>query len=295
MRRLFTAIAALVYFASPAIAQDDVILSRLEKAALKARLEYLDKHVVSDAEALGPDRVVIMHAGWCQSCPAVLQDALEGLAVMVRSHHGWTFGNTDDRMIQFVDADEDTDLTAALNEHLGGDVGLPFVGKIEGGEVVRQWQNGCTEPLDQWTLGWLSKGVSERPDPPPKLKATVPTSGNYPLRGRFWTVEGSRNPSKSFLVSHLIGNNNHRGKFDRGWLNSLTWHELMSLHSDDHERRLQTQYINKTRQVSLPATAPVKAAPRTITSPVRVYSSCPTGKCPTYRIQHRGPFRRMFQ
>lgn len=58
----------------------------------------------------------------------------------------------------------------------------------------------------------------------------------YPIRSGWWTGCGS--------WRHLT-TGEHAGKFDPAWLQSLTWNELQSLHSDDHERRLKMAYVQR--------------------------------------------------
>lgn len=55
----------------------------------------------------------------------------------------------------------------------------------------------------------------------------------YPVRGSHWTFPGS---GRAQLIHHLQ-TGEHRGKFSRAWLDSLTYQELLSLHDDDHEHR----------------------------------------------------------
>lgn len=58
---------------------------------------------------------------------------------------------------------------------------------------------------------------------------------DYPIRDRWWTGCSS--------WRHLADASAHRGKFDRDWLQDLTWPELQSLHSDDHENKVQWAYV----------------------------------------------------
>lgn len=62
------------------------------------------------------------------------------------------------------------------------------------------------------------------------------TSSNpyYPTRGGLWSGCGS--------WKHLT-QGEHRGKFDPTWLQGLSWNELQSLHSDDHDGRVKWQYV----------------------------------------------------
>lgn len=65
---------------------------------------------------------------------------------------------------------------------------------------------------------------------------STPKQANYPVRGSWWT--GCRN------WTHLT-KGQHAGKFDSAYLQKLSWEELQSLHSDNHEGRTKWQYVNK--------------------------------------------------
>lgn len=66
----------------------------------------------------------------------------------------------------------------------------------------------------------------------------------YPVRSSWWTFPGN---SRADLIYHLRVAPEHRGKFDTAWLNTLSWDELMSLHSDDHEHKVRTYKQPKRR------------------------------------------------
>lgn len=92
----------------------------------------------------------------------------------------------------------------------------------------------------------------------------------YPERGAHWTYPGS---SRQDLIEHLL-DGEHRGKFDRSWLATLSTEQLRSLHDDDHEGRVQWQY----------AARPVKSYPKPARASIQrqraVFGfSCPS--CPT--------------
>ena len=56
-----------------------------------------------------------------------------------------------------------------------------------------------------------------------------------------WDVEGNRNASKQFYLSHLRGNSNHKGKHWQQWhLESWSREQLAALHSDDHDNVVPT-------------------------------------------------------
>lgn len=232
---------------------------------------------------VGPDRVVVIMSETCPPCVVAKPKmyAAFGDLSKVTEPRQWRFGSamTDD--FQVLDAERDKALVDVIANMQGGELELPAFFKIENGAIVREFKVGCTTPLDQWSLGWLYHGVNNRPALTPDETATVPTSGHYPLRGGWWSVNGNWRPSKSYLVSHLADASQHRGKFDRVWLNSLTSAELNSVHSDDHERRLKSQYVNKfdttvPPQVAKPAAKKAPAVRRA--APTRRGTYCPT--CP---------------
>lgn len=78
--------------------------------------------------------------------------------------------------------------------------------------------------------------VKTTPAPAPVGGALpVPQTG-YPLRGALWSHPGE-------IHDHLINAKEHRGKWDAGWIRSLTAAEAESLHSDDHEGIVHWQYL----------------------------------------------------
>jgi hypothetical protein len=95
----------------------------------------------------------------------------------------------------------------------------------------------------------------------------------YPLNNRRWSGCGS--------WQHLASGP-HAGKFDPQWLAGLSWAELQSLHSDDHEGRTQWVYVVRGN-----GTASRTATPQ---GSQRAASGCPPGGCPTQPAR-RGLFR----
>lgn len=78
----------------------------------------------------------------------------------------------------------------------------------------------------------------------------------YPVRGSWWTGCSG--------WQHLASGE-HIGKFPTEWLKSLTWAEVQSLHSDDHEGKVKWEYVPKSTTVM----------------PLLFQSStCPSGNCP---------------
>lgn len=146
------------------------------------------------------------------------------------------------------------------------------------------------------------------PEPPRPMVPARPTSqpagvrqhsaGYYPVHANRWNVLGDWNPSRAKLIAHLQEHSNHAGKFDLGWLNTLSVEQLKSLHSDDHDGRVRTAYLPPPQSQSPKAE---KSAGREAygtrdgrpAGPVgstihwvfgdpryRSSSSCPNGKCP---------------
>lgn len=89
---------------------------------------------------------------------------------------------------------------------------------------------------------------------------------HYPIRGSWWTGCGS--------WQHLASGE-HSGKFDQNWLRSLSWAEIQSLHSDDHEHRVKWAYVVRPSSIAY-------AEPRRTKSYRGLSYSfgCPNGLCP---------------
>jgi thiol-disulfide isomerase/thioredoxin len=220
------------------------------------------------------NRIVLVGSNDCPPCIALAPKVEKALDALEKQGD-WTIGEEPYYMIQHFFADERPELLEQLGAELGikpENISFPFVVKIEDGKIVRRWTPGCTTPMDVWTFSWLADGVEVRPVTVEPERATVARSGQYPLTGGWWSVEGQWNPSKSFLISHLTTHSNHAGRFARrrGWLETLSISELQSVHTDDHTGRLKWSYIDGQVKVVSPAPARV------------VYqSTCPN--CPNYR------------
>jgi hypothetical protein len=52
-----------------------------------------------------------------------------------------------------------------------------------------------------------------------------------------WSVDDDWNPSRAKLIDHLLHGGNHRGRFERHKLETMSRDELLRLHAVDHERR----------------------------------------------------------
>lgn len=131
-----------------------------------------------------------------------------------------------------------------------------------------------------------------------KKTATATVSSGYPLRprgARVWNVDGYNNPSKSYVINHLMAAPDHAGEFSRERLEGLTVAELRALHSDDHDGIVKTQYLNGEQpdRERPPENAPAPAVTgggyyytnkrgRVKFSRPRFFSGggCPGGNCP---------------
>ncbi len=182
-------------------------------------------------------RVVFITAKGCEECDRVLIRLRQpGGDFESMKSLGWKIGEGPENHIQIVDRAAVPDLVEKLEVRE-----FPTVACITDGEIVRAFQSGCTTPLDSWTLSWLMKGKDERPTPVKPEAITVATTGNYPLRGNHWSLDGIWNPSKEALVSHLRGPV-HGPQLAAGYPSYQieTWsvEELRSLHDSLHEREM---------------------------------------------------------
>lgn len=70
----------------------------------------------------------------------------------------------------------------------------------------------------------------------------------YPIRYNNWSVLGNYYPTKEQTIYHLTWHPNHSGRFDVDWMWTQTVESLLALHSDHHEGRVATSYINKEKK-----------------------------------------------
>ena len=77
---------------------------------------------------------------------------------------------------------------------------------------------------------------------------TATTNGKYPHRESWWTV-GKRYPDRAAMVKHL-SSGQHKGVFATDWLATLTREELHSLHSDEHENKVQWKFAVRANEIS---------------------------------------------
>jgi hypothetical protein len=146
---------------------------------------------------------------------------------------GWKIGEGPENHVQIIDREAVPEIIEklAVQEY-------PALACVEGGEIIRSFKEGCTTPLDAWTFGFLLKGQNERPQGSVLEKARVQTTGQYPLRGNHWSVEGDANPSVAKLVGHLRGPNHGHQIAGKYTIETWSYEELRSLHDDLHEREM---------------------------------------------------------
>lgn len=181
-------------------------------------------------------RVLLVTSPACPGCLNELRrlEAPGGPFELLRNR-GWKIGAGPDSHIQMIDqsAKIESDI-----EKVVGDlhpVNSPVVVYVENGAIARSFHGGCTTPLDQWTFGWLMTGNDQRPVPFQPEAITVSTTGNYPLRGNHWSVEGEFNPSRDYIIQHL--RSTHSGYLQTSWnIESWSKEELLSAHDDIHDR-----------------------------------------------------------
>lgn len=210
---------------------------------------------------------------WCPGCRAIdgkLSDALDAMEdkgwKVVDSTSGKVSGSPH---VVYVGRINSNKPPAFIDEILGDDWAIPALVYWDGSKVVRSWTPGCKRPVDVWTLDWLYTGVDKRPRP-----LSLQAGGKYPLRSGWWSVDDVWNASRSFVLNHLQRVGIHGGKFDSDWLASLSRAELHSLHSDDHERRVRWEYVER-KAARAP---PVRSCPS---------GGCPSGQCPLSRSTRR--------
>lgn len=177
-------------------------------------------------------RVLFITTSGCERCQKEL-DRLQkpgGEFESMRTR-GWKIGPEPSNHIQIVDADQIPELIKQLNVRE-----YPTVACISDGEIVRSFKDGCSTPLDVWTFGWLMKGESERPQAAIPEAIRVQWTGQYPLRGNHWSVEGDWNPSKEKVIRHLHGENHLSQLGPYATVETWSYEEVRSLHDDLHEK-----------------------------------------------------------
>lgn len=180
---------------------------------------------------------------WLLGCAKVQQVSIEKLPVITSS----SVENDDLDLIDILIQDVDTNENIALTEL--PEMCEPFKAPIEielEPELEPQPQPQSEPEVEFEPIPEIKKVEKSKP----KLTAF------YPIRKNLWTgCDG---------WWHLT-QGEHSGKFDVDWLKSLSFEEIQSLHSDDHEDDVKWEYVIKPQPkiVELPENMYWKFVPAT--------------------------------
>lgn len=186
-------------------------------------------------------RVIFFTADWCIECRTIKQNELPKL-----EKKGWSIGENSSAQIQVVDIDDNPEL---WRKHGSQPDGLPQFVCVYDGQVVRSLRAGCATPMDAWGIGWTYFGMDERPTPK-REPVTADSNGVYPVRGSWWSVEGVWNADRGYVINHLLTSSNHtRLQQYADQIRKLSRVEAHSLHSDDHENRVDWSALRGEKQL----------------------------------------------
>jgi hypothetical protein len=206
----------------------------------------------------GAARVLVITSNDSPQCAAEMARlAQPGGTFETMRARGWKIGSGPDNHLQVVDQSQADDVVRQIDSRE-----FPIVVYVEGPEIVRAFRAGCTTPLDIWTFAWLAKGIDERPPGEVPEKARVETTGNYPLRGNHWTIDGDASPSLETLIHHLRGPVHGPQIKPTQLIETWSYEELRSLHDNLHEIEMGgVQFTSRPRPnpSSAPRTASSKA------------------------------------
>lgn len=156
------------------------------------------------------------------------------------------------------------------------------------------WNMGSSQ-TDDWVM--VSRPAAVQPEldwnmlsPAPQPSAVPAPRSGYPVRGGHWSIGSSWNASRQTVLAHLQGGQ-HAGKWDAAWLATLSHAELLSLHDDDHEGRVQWAHVRRPTTAPRPASQPVQylrpavSAAKPARGVLRMFArpsgaTCPGGRCP---------------
>ena len=183
-------------------------------------------------ETIVASQVLLIVDQGCEACDQLLVELESEFAPMRLA--GWRIGRGVAMHVRIIDKAEAVSLLK-LSRKEANAMRVPNVLARSGDTVVRYFKDGCSTPLDRWTFDWLITGKERRPAPPPMMEVTVESSGNYPLRGSHWSVEGDWHPSREKVLLHLRGPNHAHQLRDEWTLDHWSREELRSLHDNLHE------------------------------------------------------------
>jgi hypothetical protein len=146
---------------------------------------------------------------------------------------GWKIGEGPENHLQIVEQHTVPDLIQQLDVRE-----YPVIACISNGKIVRSFKSGCTTPLDAWTLGFLAKGIDERPPGSVPEAARVETTHHWPLRGNHWSIDDDWSPTRERVIQHLRGPSHGRQVRSTWDIEIWSLEELRSLHDYLHERQM---------------------------------------------------------
>ena len=213
-------------------------------AGLQGSLEEIRDQLRVKRETGRNPRILMFVTSTCSECIRVRRNAIPPLVAS-----GWEVGSGPTNHIQYVydDSIEGVELKSEIGPR-------PVMVLIESGkEIARKTGNFTTNSiadlLNKKEVTSTGMGSSK-----------MMIRGGYPLRSNY-----GRNMNVGSW-QHLT-HGEHRGKYDSGWLQTLSWPELQSLHSDDHFGTVHWEYVVR----------PVTGSRRTLkNSTVIVADSTPT-------------------
>ena len=210
---------------------------------------------VSQLQAFNP-RVLFITASDSPQCVTELVrlNQPEGDFERMRAR-GWKIGAGDDNHLQLVDQAEVADVVQQFELRE-----FPIVVCISGQEIVRSFRAGCTTPLDAWTFGWLARGINERPHAEVPEAARVESTGNYPLRGNHWSIDGDVSPAREKLLTHLRGPVHGSQLKPTQQIEQWSYEELRSLHDYLHEQEMGGVYHSPYASRQKPHTSHINSA-----------------------------------
>lgn len=238
------ALLVILFFAPASLQAQDWVFGDSSELVLSSRdkqswvLPFEDK------------RVLFFTADWCVQCQTIKAQQLPKLR-----EAGWSVGESHDATIQVINIDENPEL---WQKHGSQPDGLPQFVCLYGDQVVRSLRAGCATPMDAWGISWVYKGVDERPEPK-REPVTADSNGIYPVRGNWWSVEGVWNADRDYVINHLLTSPNHptlRPHADR--IRKLSRVEAHSLHSDDHEGRVDWAALRGEKKLVSQVDSPLR-------------------------------------
>ena len=216
--------------------------------------------------------------GMCAGC-VDLDPWMQRIWTEIRSKGNFTVGTEWDNNVQIVDPT--TVEPYASNPEIDGEkIVIPSLHVFTDGKRTAVWNYQDLKASNSMDVSKMVNGTFTAAKSSEAGRSTG-MSASYPLNNGSVKING-RTPTRSQLIKHLQGGE-HGGKFAAGWLESLSYQELDSLHYDDHGfggSRVKWQHIpqysTEPQRVTVQPTTPWNNGYTIQTS----NGYCPTGMCP---------------